>query len=110
MDEPVRLLENISEDLTVTPKAKSSLSKLQACLLNFSFIVVTIVERHIGALTINIKEAKTDTDLSQASVENAKTKCLTCIKINLLIRSLSRFISDWAVHMISFIFEHNNNT
>ena len=82
----------------MTPETRSGAKQLQACILKFNFIVllqfwntvfgkIDRVQKRLQDLTMNFKEAATDIesleqefvklrdDLSQAAVENAKTKC-----------------------------------
>jgi hypothetical protein len=98
LDELVGLLEKLSEDSTMTPETRSDAEQLQTCILNFNFIVllhfwnvilgkIDRVQKRLQDPTMNFKEAATDIesleqefvklrdDLSQAAVENAKTKC-----------------------------------
>ena len=98
LDELVQLLEKLSEDSTMTPETRSGAEQLQACILKFNFIVllqfwntvlgkIDRVQKRLQDPTMNFKEAATDIesleqefvklrdDLSQAAVENAKTKC-----------------------------------
>ena len=98
MDELVQLLEKLSEDSTMTPETRSGAEQLQACILKYNFIVllqfwntvlgkIDRVQKRLQDPTMNFKEAATDIesleqefiklrdDLSQAAVENAKTKC-----------------------------------
>ncbi|KAG1652640.1 Zinc finger MYM-type protein 1 [Nymphon striatum] len=98
LDELVRLLEKLSEDSTMTPETRSGAQQLQACVLNFNFIVllqfwnailgkIDRVQKRLQDPTMNFKEAATDIEsleqesvtlrdgLSQAAVKKAKTKC-----------------------------------
>lgn len=98
LDELVELLDKISEDVTVTPETRSEPEQLQACVLNFNFIVllhfwnvilgnIDRVQKRLQDPTMNFKEAATDLeslehefvklrdDFSQVAVENAKTRC-----------------------------------
>ena len=98
LDELVQLLEKLSEDSTMTPETRSGAEQLQTCILKFNFIVllqfwntvfgkIDRVQKRLQDPTMNFKEAATDIesleqefvklhdDLSQAGVENAKTKC-----------------------------------
>ena len=82
----------------MTPETRSGAEQLQACILKFNFIVllqfwntvlgkIDRVQKRLQDPTMNFKEAATDIesleqefvklrdDLSQAAVENAKTKC-----------------------------------
>ena len=82
----------------MTPETRSDAEQLQTCILNFNFIVllhfwnvilgkIDRVQKRLQDPTMNFKEAATDIesleqefvklrdDLSQAAVENAKTKC-----------------------------------
>ena len=82
----------------MTPETRSGAEQLQACILKFNFIVllqfwntvlgkIDRVQKRLQDSTMNFKEAATDiesleqefvklrNDLSQATVENAKTKC-----------------------------------
>ena len=81
----------------MTPETKSGAEQLQACILKFNFMVllqfwntvlgkIDRVQKRLQDPTMNFKEAETDIesleqefvklrdDLSQAAVENAKTK------------------------------------
>lgn len=82
----------------MTPETRSDAEQLQTCILNFNFTVllhfwnvilgkIDRVQKRLQDPTMNFKEAATDIesleqefvklrdDLSQAAVENAKTKC-----------------------------------
>ena len=98
LDELVQLIEKLSEDSTMTPETRSGAEQLQACILKFNFIAllqfwntvlgkIDSVQKRLQDPTMNFKEVTTDIesleqefvklcdDLSQAAVENAKTKC-----------------------------------
>lgn len=114
LDELVRLLEKLSEDSTMTPETRSGAHQLQACVLNFNFIVllqfwnavlgkIDRVQKRLQDPTMNFKEAATDieslvqefvmlrNDLSQTAVENAKTICSTWgIEVDRRIRRRKR--------------------
>ena len=82
----------------MTPETRSEAEQLQACILKLNFLVllqfwntvlekIDRVQKRLQDPTMNFKEAATDIesleqefvklrdDLSQAAVENAKTKC-----------------------------------
>ncbi|KAG1687021.1 Zinc finger MYM-type protein 1 [Nymphon striatum] len=120
LDELVRLLEKLSEDSTMTPETRSGAQQLQACVLNFNFIVllqfwnavlgkIDRVQKRLQDPTMNFKEAATDIEsleqefvtlrdgLSQAAVKKAKTKCsIWGIEVNRRIRRLKRMPGELA--------------
>ncbi|KAG8234733.1 hypothetical protein J437_LFUL000968 [Ladona fulva] len=104
----------------MTPETRSGAQQLQACVLNFNFIVllqfwnavlgkIDRVQKRLQDPTMNFKETATDIEsleqefvtlrdgLSQAAVENSKTKCSTWgIEVDRRIRRRKRMPRELA--------------